>query len=266
MDSKKVKYAQIAIVVVVVVGIILGLGPLLVGTLMKNFVKISPVRTASMFAKVSGAVSATDSNNMVVITSTDGKKYVIEGDQVPSIRKFNGKYLEVFGRMKRANPAKITVDGKSHAVRFNVFASAFGEKDLKVGEQLSPEALKALAEKSKAHLAFRDEVLAKLGMQNVLYDVVKGTLRVEGYVDTKTLAQCKVLVLTDGNKDRYNLTGDAILPIVDNFGLYKDATVVLVGAFVPNIDGMVSESNVRTLSATYAYFDDLKPIKKIVKQ
>lgn len=259
MDAKKLKYLQVTLVVIVVIAIVVGIGPLLVGTFMKKFVKLAPSHSAAMFAKVTGVVSATDT--MVVVTSSDGKKYVIEGERVADIKKLDGKSLEVFGRMKRANPVRIEADGKTYAVRFNIDASAFDTKGLAVGKSLSAEELAKLNQRAKESLAFQTEVLAKLGKGNVKYDVIAGKVSLQQYTNTNDNSINKTLVLTDKYGRNYLLVGSrAINPIIDHLGAYQGVSFVMLGQPSGRQDGMPDVKGMLYFKVLEAYFDDLTKI------
>jgi len=270
MAEKKVSYVQVVLVVIVIIGLLVGVGPWLVGTYFEKFVKIRPVHNAAVYAKISGTISEEKSGqrSVVVITTADSKKYAIVGSKADAVKKLAGKHLEVFGAIMPASPAAIAVGGKPVPIVFNVDVSKMDSQELVVGTTLTKEQLAARQSMIDDQLAFRTATLAKLNKKG--WDVVKGKLYFEKYIDSRSHKNGELLVLIDKYNVKHNLIGDPLesplLPFIKDFKTYENADIVLLGHdYDDPIPGVPFEPGVRTFKVRLAYFDNLTEIKPVEK-
>ena len=266
--GKKTSYVQVTLVIIVIVGLLVGLVPWLVGTYFDKFVKLRTIHRAAMFAKVSGTVSdeKIGKREVVVITATGGAKYVLVGSNLKDVIKFKGKHLEVFGKMMAARPAVLPVNGKPVKVSFNIDVSKMAASDLTVGTPITPEQAASMKARADEQNAYQEATLAKLHKKGM--DVIKGKVVFERYRDTRTRdKQGMVMLLIDSYNTKHILIGAPIIPIAKNYRTYENSTLVFLGHdYDDPIPGVPFEPGVRTFRVRLAYFDNLTQIKDLAQE
>ncbi len=267
MAEKKVSYVQVTLVVIVIIGLLVGIVPWLVGEYMDKFVKVRTVHNVAMFAKVSGNISEEKSGNtpVVVITNAAGKIYVLQGNNLDAVKKYKGKHLEVFGKITESKPVAIAINGKPVPVSFDIDVSKMSDKELAVGRPTTPEELAANKARYEDQKAFQEATLAKLHLKG--QDVIKGKLSFAKYKNTKTGKDGMVVMLIDKYNIRHIVVGQPMLPIIKKPQLYKDNDLVLIGHdYDDRLPGVPEEPGVNTFRVRRACFDNLEEIRDLAKE
>lgn len=254
-EVKKSGMIKVLMVLVVIFALFIGLGPIIVSKIADKLIKLRPTSATKVYAKVAGVISVQDNN--VVLTSINNYRYVLEGDSLYKIRDLKGINLQVFGRMKSANPEEIEINGKKAAVKFNIDVTSYDTKELQVGkDKVSQEDFDKVKKRVEDKQNFQQYVLKKVGA-NAPYSVIKGKLTLESFSNPKTSKINQVLVLKDDYGDSYVVIGKGIFPVLEDYTVYKGVTVVLLGDVtlpvpdIPIIEGVV------TFNAKVGYLEDL---------
>ena len=192
---------------------------------------------------------------ILFLTSDKGNKYVLVGKKIKELRKYIGQSLTVFGKIMKPKP--LAVDGK--LVTCNIDVTKYGSI-LSIGQSMSIAQLEEIRKKVEAKERFKQEVLTKLGKENI-FEVVKGKM----YKELRTVpeyGEVEYLMLENGYKEKYLLVGRIAEYIKNNFDKYKNKTVVILGEVILPMSNYPVERDVLTFRVREIYDENLNLILK----
>ncbi len=252
-DKKLVVVFSIIIIIILVFGV----GPLFISMFMKSVEKKEPVgklQTVPLMAQVKGKISITDEK--VVLTGVENKKYILVGNKEEELRKLEGKEISVFGNIMKADP--LSIEGR--LVRFNIDVQKYGE-NLELGKKVSENEFAKIKEKIEQKNKFRDEILAKLNKKAASFEVLKGKIVIETKEVVKGGPKIDYLILSNDIGDRYVLVGPLSDKIRKSYKEYSGKTLVLLGEIsLPTRAYPIIETNLITFIVREIYDEDLKSL------
>ena len=257
--GNKVKYVFIAVGIIacIVAGYVIG--PKIVNTFFTKKQE-KPVRYHRVYTNQKGMISVKE-NGVILLTTEEGRHYVLEGDNRTKVQKFAGKNLEVYGRLRKPSPEEIQIGENKATINYNINVEQFDTKPLDIGKPITPQEFEAIKKKVDEKLQFQKMVLDELE-KDVAYDVIKGQISLEPFMN-KTLGKMnQVLMLQDSYGDKYYVIGKGVYPILNNYATYRDIRVVLLGRVTYPLNDVPVIPGIVTFNAEEAYFEDLSRIKE----
>jgi len=250
------KLVKIVIIIFLAIIFIIGTGPWIVSIFMRSIMKKEPIgklQTVPLMIQVKGKISITDGN--MVLTGTGNKKYILVGEKVKELKKFEEKEVSVFGNIMKADP--LAIEGR--LVRFNIDVKKYGDS-LEIGKKVSQDEFSKIQEKILQKTKFRDEILSKLNKKPGSFEVLKGKIGIEKKEILKGI-KSDYLILTTEHNDKYVLVGPISENMKKNMQKYENKTLIILGEIsLPTSAYPVLETNLITLIVKEIYDEELKSL------
>lgn len=287
------KKTKVLLGIIAVLAVIVAIGPLILGGIARYVINHPPktkkaLMDTTLRMKVHGKISLLAGNTLLT-TPESNRTYILVGNSVNELKKYanSDQNIFVFGSLMLANPKEVN----GTKIVFNIDVSKFDIKDFseqalsakKLADMVQADKAMAEAEQQKVvdarkqqeeanalqeaamkkRIAFRDQVLSKVGKKSPNMDVIAGKLKIGTCLLRGQEAPCMLVQDKEGViyilSNRYK----AINASVNDFLKYKnmDMHVVVVGQFgVADEDIVVPQYPSRmTFVMTGIYTEDLKP-------
>lgn len=256
MENKKETLVVVGIIVIVL-ALLIGFGPIFVSKIMKKISKTTPEAntvTSNLFLQAKGKLTIVK-DGILLLTNEKNDKYILVGLKADELKNYTDKTIEVYGRMKVAEPKEIN----NEPVRCNIEVIKYGSL-IPATEGMNQKQIEALQKKVEKKRKLSDEILSKLNKKKI-FEVLKGKVELK-YPNVPEVGYVECLVLETEDSDKYNLLGPAAVAVLKDFKYYKNKTLIVIGNSSLPSSGIFLEKDIIPFMVDDIYYENLKPIPR----